>query len=112
MKDREYCWTLNVAKWRQLIAALRFIMMCHIVIKQFVFCCSCITGPKGTAATCVCVAGYVGNGTHCKGKNVNTHTHTTTHTHLQTHTHPIQMLNNKSGLMIFFFLRAGYVQLV
>uniref|UniRef100_A0A671XZ96 Stabilin 1 n=1 Tax=Sparus aurata TaxID=8175 RepID=A0A671XZ96_SPAAU len=27
---------------------------------------NCITGPKGTAATCVCVAGYVGNGTHCK----------------------------------------------
>ncbi|XP_036956541.1 stabilin-1 isoform X1 [Acanthopagrus latus] len=27
---------------------------------------NCITGPAGTAATCVCVAGYVGNGTHCK----------------------------------------------
>ncbi|XP_010770804.1 stabilin-2-like, partial [Notothenia coriiceps] len=26
----------------------------------------CITGPQGTAAACVCVAGYEGNGTHCK----------------------------------------------
>ncbi|XP_054473785.1 stabilin-1 [Anoplopoma fimbria] len=26
---------------------------------------NCITGPKGTAAACVCVAGYKGNGTHC-----------------------------------------------
>ncbi|XP_024125650.1 stabilin-1 isoform X1 [Oryzias melastigma] len=27
---------------------------------------NCVTGPKGTAAVCVCVAGYEGNGTHCK----------------------------------------------
>uniref|UniRef100_A0A8C3ACP1 Stabilin 1 n=1 Tax=Cyclopterus lumpus TaxID=8103 RepID=A0A8C3ACP1_CYCLU len=27
---------------------------------------NCITGPKGTAAACVCVAGYEGNGTYCK----------------------------------------------
>nr|XP_061814251.1 stabilin-1-like [Nerophis lumbriciformis] len=27
---------------------------------------NCITGPQGTAATCVCVAGYNGNGTSCK----------------------------------------------
>uniref|UniRef100_A0A8D2ZQD1 Stabilin 1 n=1 Tax=Scophthalmus maximus TaxID=52904 RepID=A0A8D2ZQD1_SCOMX len=29
-------------------------------------CCSCITGPKGVAAACLCVAGYEGNGTYCK----------------------------------------------
>ncbi|XP_075993005.1 stabilin-1, partial [Genypterus blacodes] len=27
---------------------------------------NCITGPQGTAAACVCVAGYEGNGTNCK----------------------------------------------
>ncbi|XP_044021475.1 stabilin-1 isoform X3 [Siniperca chuatsi] len=27
---------------------------------------NCITGPKGSAAACVCVAGYEGNGTYCK----------------------------------------------
>ncbi|XP_030584921.1 stabilin-1 [Archocentrus centrarchus] len=27
---------------------------------------NCITGPKGTAAVCVCTAGYEGNGTYCK----------------------------------------------
>uniref|UniRef100_A0A3B4V977 Stabilin 1 n=1 Tax=Seriola dumerili TaxID=41447 RepID=A0A3B4V977_SERDU len=27
---------------------------------------NCITGPKGAAAACVCVAGYEGNGTYCK----------------------------------------------
>lgn len=27
---------------------------------------NCVTGPKGTAAACVCVAGYEGNGTHCR----------------------------------------------
>uniref|UniRef100_A0A3Q3WJQ0 Uncharacterized protein n=1 Tax=Mola mola TaxID=94237 RepID=A0A3Q3WJQ0_MOLML len=27
---------------------------------------NCITGPQGSAATCVCVAGYEGNGIHCK----------------------------------------------
>ncbi|CAJ1052034.1 stabilin-1 [Xyrichtys novacula] len=27
---------------------------------------NCITGPKGSAAVCVCMAGYEGNGTHCK----------------------------------------------
>lgn len=27
---------------------------------------NCITGPQGTAAACVCVAGYEGNGTYCK----------------------------------------------
>ncbi|XP_044205816.1 stabilin-1 [Thunnus albacares] len=27
---------------------------------------NCITGPKGTAAACVCAAGYEGNGTYCK----------------------------------------------
>ncbi|XP_027134621.1 stabilin-1 isoform X2 [Larimichthys crocea] len=27
---------------------------------------NCITGPKGTAPACVCVAGYEGNGTYCK----------------------------------------------
>ncbi|XP_071349438.1 stabilin-1 [Trachinotus anak] len=27
---------------------------------------NCITGPNGAAAACVCVAGYEGNGTHCK----------------------------------------------
>ncbi|XP_062272526.1 stabilin-1 [Scomber scombrus] len=27
---------------------------------------NCITGPEGTAATCLCVAGYEGNGTYCK----------------------------------------------
>ncbi|XP_058486832.1 stabilin-1 [Solea solea] len=27
---------------------------------------NCVTGPKGTAAACVCAAGYEGNGTHCK----------------------------------------------
>ncbi|XP_074543757.1 stabilin-1 isoform X2 [Halichoeres trimaculatus] len=27
---------------------------------------NCITGPKGTAAVCLCMAGYEGNGTHCK----------------------------------------------
>ncbi|XP_029989348.1 stabilin-1 isoform X2 [Sphaeramia orbicularis] len=27
---------------------------------------NCITGPKGTAAACVCVAGHEGNGTHCR----------------------------------------------
>uniref|UniRef100_A0AAQ4QDY4 EGF-like domain-containing protein n=1 Tax=Gasterosteus aculeatus aculeatus TaxID=481459 RepID=A0AAQ4QDY4_GASAC len=26
---------------------------------------NCVTGPKGTAAACVCVAGYEGNGTYC-----------------------------------------------
>lgn len=30
--------------------------------------CSCVSGPNGSAATCVCVAGYQGNGTFCKGK--------------------------------------------
>lgn len=30
-------------------------------------CCSCLSGPNGSTATCVCVAGYQGNGTHCKG---------------------------------------------
>uniref|UniRef100_A0A3Q4HAZ7 Stabilin 1 n=1 Tax=Neolamprologus brichardi TaxID=32507 RepID=A0A3Q4HAZ7_NEOBR len=27
---------------------------------------NCITGPQGTAAVCVCTAGYEGNGTYCK----------------------------------------------
>ncbi|XP_041836140.1 stabilin-1 [Melanotaenia boesemani] len=27
---------------------------------------NCITGPQGSAAVCVCVAGYQGNGTYCK----------------------------------------------
>ncbi|XP_028302102.1 stabilin-1 [Gouania willdenowi] len=27
---------------------------------------NCITGPKGSAAACLCVAGYEGNGTYCK----------------------------------------------
>ncbi|XP_041639647.1 stabilin-1 isoform X2 [Cheilinus undulatus] len=27
---------------------------------------NCITGPKGSAAVCLCMAGYEGNGTHCK----------------------------------------------
>ncbi|XP_035517937.1 stabilin-1 [Morone saxatilis] len=27
---------------------------------------NCITGPKGSAAACVCAAGYEGNGTYCK----------------------------------------------
>ncbi|KAM4612808.1 stabilin-1 [Polymixia lowei] len=27
---------------------------------------NCITGPMGVAPACVCVAGYEGNGTHCK----------------------------------------------
>ncbi|KAF3690257.1 Stabilin-1 Fasciclin, EGF-like, laminin-type [Channa argus] len=27
---------------------------------------NCITGPNGSAAACVCVAGYEGNGTYCK----------------------------------------------
>uniref|UniRef100_A0A3P9J021 Stabilin 1 n=1 Tax=Oryzias latipes TaxID=8090 RepID=A0A3P9J021_ORYLA len=27
---------------------------------------NCVTGPNGLAAACVCVAGYEGNGTHCK----------------------------------------------
>uniref|UniRef100_A0AAV2MM56 Stabilin 1 n=1 Tax=Knipowitschia caucasica TaxID=637954 RepID=A0AAV2MM56_KNICA len=27
---------------------------------------NCITGPQGSAPVCVCVAGYKGNGTHCK----------------------------------------------
>ncbi|KAK2861690.1 hypothetical protein Q5P01_001223 [Channa striata] len=27
---------------------------------------NCITGPNGSAAVCVCVAGYEGNGTYCK----------------------------------------------
>ncbi|KAM9361358.1 stabilin-1 [Symphorus nematophorus] len=27
---------------------------------------NCITDPNGSAAACVCVAGYVGNGTYCK----------------------------------------------
>ncbi|KAM8913550.1 stabilin-1 [Spinachia spinachia] len=26
---------------------------------------NCVTGPKGSAAACVCVAGYEGNGTYC-----------------------------------------------
>lgn len=40
-----------------------------------VLCCSCITGPKGTAPACVCVAGYEGNGTYCNGEHTHTHTH-------------------------------------
>uniref|UniRef100_H2MZH4 Stabilin 1 n=1 Tax=Oryzias latipes TaxID=8090 RepID=H2MZH4_ORYLA len=27
---------------------------------------NCVTGPNGLAAACLCVAGYEGNGTHCK----------------------------------------------
>ncbi|XP_068598387.1 stabilin-1 [Brachionichthys hirsutus] len=27
---------------------------------------NCVTGPNGSSATCVCVAGYEGNGTYCK----------------------------------------------
>ncbi|XP_015240519.1 PREDICTED: stabilin-1 [Cyprinodon variegatus] len=27
---------------------------------------NCVTGPQGSAAVCVCVAGYDGNGTHCR----------------------------------------------
>lgn len=27
---------------------------------------NCITGPQGSAPACVCVAGYEGNGTHCR----------------------------------------------
>ncbi|KAM4587188.1 stabilin-1 [Odontesthes bonariensis] len=27
---------------------------------------NCVTGPAGSAAACVCVAGYKGNGTHCE----------------------------------------------
>lgn len=42
-------------------------------IKQFVLCCSCVTGPNGSAAACVCVAGYEGNGTYCKGNNTHAH---------------------------------------
>uniref|UniRef100_A0A1A8VAK7 Stabilin 1-like n=1 Tax=Nothobranchius furzeri TaxID=105023 RepID=A0A1A8VAK7_NOTFU len=31
---------------------------------------NCITGPKGSAAACVCAAGYEGNGTFCKELDV------------------------------------------
>ncbi|KAG7226841.1 hypothetical protein INR49_014190 [Caranx melampygus] len=31
---------------------------------------NCITGPNGAAATCVCAAGYEGNGTYCKELDV------------------------------------------
>ncbi|XP_029908219.1 stabilin-1 isoform X3 [Myripristis murdjan] len=27
---------------------------------------NCVTGPQGSTSTCVCVAGYEGNGTHCR----------------------------------------------
>ncbi|CAF91429.1 unnamed protein product, partial [Tetraodon nigroviridis] len=40
---------------------------------------NCVPGPQGSTATCACVAGYEGNGTHCKGE---TNTHTNTHARL------------------------------
>lgn len=51
-------------------------MLYTVKLKKFVFCCSCVTGPKGSAAACVCVAGYEGNGTYCKGKKKKKNTHT------------------------------------
>lgn len=40
---------------------------CFLVL-WFDLCCSCVTGPPGSTASCACVAGYQGNGTHCEGQ--------------------------------------------
>lgn len=37
------------------------------LVVWFGLCCSCVPGPQ-RSAICACVAGYEGNGTHCRGK--------------------------------------------
>lgn len=63
-----------------------------VFVLWFDLCCSCITGPPGSTASCECVAGYRGNGTHCEGQTDTTHVYVAPR---------LENINQNDSIMVF-----------